>query len=85
MSNYDNTNRGALFPNDRREKDTQPNYKGEINVNGVDMWISGWKQMSNAGKPYLSLSLTPKEAQPQAQAPAQPAMASATIDDDIPF
>lgn len=79
---YDNTNRGALFKNDRKDKETQPDYKGDINVNGIEMWISAWLSTSKAGKPYMSLSVQPKEEQAATPA-AQPAMDD--IDDAIPF
>ena len=42
MADYDNTNRGILSKNDRREKDTQPEYTGTLNVEGVDYWVNGW-------------------------------------------
>ena len=34
MSEYDNTNRGALFKNDK-EKESQPDFRGPINIDGV--------------------------------------------------
>jgi uncharacterized protein (DUF736 family) len=79
---YDNTNRGALFKNYRKDKETQPDYKGDINVNGTEMWISAWLSTSKAGKPYMSLSVQTKEEQAATPA-AQPAMDA--IDDAIPF
>jgi uncharacterized protein (DUF736 family) len=79
---YDNTNRGALFKNDRKDKDSQPDYKGDINVNGTEMWISAWLSTSKAGKPYMSLSVQPKEAQASTPEP-QPSVDA--LDDSIPF
>jgi uncharacterized protein (DUF736 family) len=59
---YDNTNSGALFRNDRKEKETQPDLRGKINVDGKDFYISAWsKQSEKAGK-YMSLALTPIES-----------------------
>ena len=94
MSNYDNTNRGVLFKNDRKEKDTQPNMKGSINVEGVEYWVSAWTKEGQNGK-FISLSLTPKEttqtaaqaaqhaAPPQRQQQAAPVVQD--LDEDIPF
>ena len=94
---YDNTNRGALFKNDKREHDKQPTMKGSINVAGVEYWLSAWTNVSQKGDKYISLSVTPKEeipvaTDPQAQyrpapkaADPQPAAAPAAQDDDIPF
>ena len=58
---YDNTNRGVLFKNDRREKDTHPEYNGTINVGGVDYWLSAWVKDGRKGK-FFSLSVKAKEA-----------------------
>lgn len=55
--NYDNTNTGALFSN-KKTKDTQPDYKGKVNINGVDYELAGWiKTSENAGK-YLQLKVS---------------------------
>lgn len=82
MSDYDNTNSGALFKNDKKESDTHPDYKGTVNVAGVEYWQSAWIKTSKDGKKYMSQSFKPKDA-----APAKPAP-SKTVDDfsdDIPF
>jgi len=60
MPEYDNTNRGVLFVNDRKETETQPDRKGSINVEGKEYWLSGWIKESAKGK-ILSLSIQPKE------------------------
>ena len=60
---YDNTNRGALFNNDRKEKETHPDFTGSIDVGGKSYWIKGWKKTSKAGNKFLSLSVDPKEEQ----------------------
>lgn len=66
---FDQTNRGALFLNDRKQSDKHPDWKGRININGVDHWLSGWKKQTQRG-PVLSLSLgDPCEQQPQAPEP----------------
>lgn len=68
MPEYDNTNRGVLFINDRKEKDSQPDRTGRLNVDGVEYWLDGWIK-SKDGKQYLSLSVKPKEQQGTGQAP----------------
>lgn len=57
---YDNTNKGALFPNDRKSKPNQPDYKGSINIEGVEYWISGWLKDTNRGT-IVSMSAEPKD------------------------
>ena len=88
---YDNTNKGALFINDRKASDKHPDMNGKLNVNGVDHWISGWWKQTANGE-ILSLSLgqpveqkqapSPRRGRPQ---PAQPnTLHTEDIDDDIP-
>jgi len=55
-------NSGALFVNDRKEKETHPDYKGNALVEGVEYWLSGWKNQTKDGKVYLSIKLEPKDA-----------------------
>jgi len=74
MTQYDNTNRGVLFDNDRKESDSHPDMTGSININGVDHWFSGWWKNGSKGE-FLSLSIgKPKDArqdpQQARQAPA---------------
>jgi uncharacterized protein (DUF736 family) len=57
---YSNENSGALFKNDDKSNERHPDYKGSLNVNGVDFWISSWLKTSKAGAKYMSLSVTPK-------------------------
>lgn len=83
---YDNTNRWTLNKNDRKEKDTHPDYKGSINVNGVDYWLDGWIKDGANGK-FISGSLKPKDAVGNGaqQTRAQPAAFDTDLDDDVPF
>ena len=97
MTDYDNTNRGVLFKNDRKTKDTHPDYQGSIDVDGEEFWLSAWIKDGRKGK-FMSLSIKPKEEQQEAAAPP-PARRAAPppprqsgggrgfddMDDDIPF
>ncbi len=83
---YDNTNKGALFKNDRKESPNHPDYKGTINVEGTEYWASGWIKAAgpharNPGSKFLSVSLTAKDGKPEPRQPQH----STLDDDDIPF
>lgn len=99
MTEYDNTNRGALFKNDRRERDSHPEYNGSINIDGVEYWLSAWVKDGRKGK-FFSLSVKAKEAPrrdgsddrvtaQRFKDSAQKAFPGATVtrdlDDEIPF
>lgn len=72
MSDFDNTNRGALFVNDKKAPGSnQPDRTGTLNVEGVEYFFDGWLKTSAAGAPFLSVSVKRKDKQPQAAAPQQ--------------
>jgi len=82
MNQYEQKdNTGALFVNDRREKETQPNARGSALIDGVEYWVSAWTNTSSKGVKYQSLKFERKEEQ------AGPALAPASDDmlADIPF
>lgn len=63
MSNYDETNRGAIWGNDKKEKDTHPDLRGQANIDGVEYWVSAWKRKpgDNPKSPALRFAFTKKE------------------------
>lgn len=68
MTQYDNTNRGALFRNDRKEQDSHPDLSGQINIEGREYWLSGWTKRNDDGTfKVLSLSVKPKEQMRQGE------------------
>jgi hypothetical protein len=74
MSAYDNTNSGALFKNDKQGNDDWPDYRGQINVNGEDFWISAWLKTSKKdGTKYMSLAVQPNDKKQSSQSSRQPA------------
>jgi hypothetical protein len=85
---YDNTNKGSLFKNDRKEQDTHADYNGSINIEGNEYWINAWvKESKKDGKKFFSLSVKPKDqATGKSLVKAKSAPARAKDEDsEIPF
>ena len=87
MSNqYDNSNRGAVWKNHKmREGKRDPHFTGTINVEGVDYFISAWKNdKQGESQPVLSLSVRKddRQQQPSYQPAAQ---APVDVNSDIPW
>jgi hypothetical protein len=51
---------GALFKNNDRQKDTHPEYRGDILINGEEYWLSAWVKDGKNGK-FFSLAAKKKE------------------------
>ena len=79
---YDNTNRGQLFKNDRKDDAKFPDYKGSINVEGIDYWLSAWIKVSKDGQKFMSLSIKNKSAD---ASPNKKPKKAEFDDSDIPF
>lgn len=80
----DKDNSGAIWKNERREKDTHPHFTGSALIDGVDYWVSAWKRDTDAkpNSPALKFSFRPKEERKQ---PPKDHVAEEPLDDDIPF
>ncbi len=83
-------NRGSLFRNDKKEKDTHPDSKGSALIDGKEYWIAAWRNAEPGKTVYWSLSFQEKEEH-QASAATEPQGAEAQapeppeLDDEIPF
>ena len=60
---FDNTNRGALFRNDKATTDKHPTHTGKINIEGRDYYLNAWVKDGKKGK-FFSLSVKPVDEQP---------------------
>lgn len=85
-------NEGAIWGNQKKQKETQPDFTGSATINGEDYWVSAWKRGENASEraPVLKFAFTKKDA-PKDQAqysgdakPAEPDPVQAT-NNAIPF
>jgi hypothetical protein len=53
-------NSGALFKNQKKEQPQHSDYTGELDVNGVQYWLSAWIRESKNGTRFLSLAVKEK-------------------------
>lgn len=74
---FDNTNRGALFKNDKEGNEKRPDYAGPLDVEGTEYRAAAWlrDKKDGSGK-FLSLQIEKKD---ESESPGKVA------DDDIPF
>ena len=97
MPQYDNNNTGVIYKNNRREKKTHPQMKGQATIDGVEYWVSAWvKESPKVEGKFFSLAFTPKDDKPtrsreEPRASRKPEYQPRSepvdhlTDDDIPF
>lgn len=71
MTDFDNTNTGALFKTKKKKNEKSPDYYGRLNVAGKEYRLGAWLKDTKVGK-ILSIRVSTPEEQKQEQ-------------DDIPF
>lgn len=74
---------GSLFKNDRKEKPGQPDYRGELKVDGEIMELSAWLKTSAKGTKWMSISMKPKQGKAATRESTMKAVTD--MDDDQPF
>ena len=73
MSEYDNTNKGVLFPNSFKNKPNQPDVRGDLNIAGIEFKLSGWiRTKKGSEEKFFSLAAERKDAEPEAQQDQDP-------------
>ena len=87
MSDFDNTNRGSIWKNDRmRDGKQDPQFTGTLNVEGVEYYVNAWLRKAGAktGAPSMTFSINRKDANRAPNPATQPAPQD-EFDGDIPF
>ena len=88
MSEYDNTNKGAIWKN-TNDNPKAPQYTGNLNVEGVDYKVSCWKASSdNPRAPVLNFQIQKASDMPNIPKPSEDRPLGDTgrdNDDDVPF
>jgi hypothetical protein len=93
-------NSGVLFKNDKKQKDSHPDYTGNALIDGREFWISAWLKTGKNGGKFFSFAFKPKDfAQTEQRGQSISQQAQATVrrpdpistgrnvdmDDEIPF
>ena len=81
MPEFDNTNRGVLFRDEKRTNEKAPEYTGTINVGGVEKRLAAWIKVSSKGTKFFSLSVS----DPQQKQGSSPAPKVEVGEDEPPF
>jgi len=85
MPEYDNTNRGAIWKDEKNSTEKDRDFKGELNVEGVEYWVSAWKRKPDASAkaPALSFKIERKDQVPSKSRDENGKRVD--MDDEIPF
>ena len=86
-------NSGAIFKNDKKAKETHPDYRGKVNVEGKEFELSLWLKESKNGVKYFSVAVSEPwvPTQPVNQNEGREALKNTIIresgfdNDDLPF
>jgi hypothetical protein len=86
---FDRELTGIISKNERKLKDTHPEYTGNATVGGIDYFVDGWiNQRKDGSGSFLKLKFKAKDKQSNGDGgggySARP-VRSPIVDDDIPF
>ena len=99
MSNSD-SGQGALFENNRRQKDTHPNMRGELTLTKpllkelvemakagkeIKLSLSAWNKRAKSGTEYVSIAAQAFVEFKKDGDTAAPAPKAEVADEDVPF
>jgi hypothetical protein len=77
--------KGSLSLNTKKEKDTHPDYKGKVTIEGKTYWLSGWSKTNDSGD-WISLAAKLADATSAPKAVKAKAISTEpAFDDAIPF
>lgn len=79
----------SIFPNDKKEKETQPDWKGSIKLpDGSEFWFDAWNKQGTKGGFISGKIGNPKTGavnQSAAYRPFPPVGQAPKLDDEVPF
>ena len=76
---------GVLFKNQKKSKDTHPDYTGNCKIGPKEYWVSSWIKEGKNGK-FLSLAFQERDIKIRAPDHTEPKRSSREeMDDEVPF
>lgn len=78
-------NSGALFKNDNKTKETQPDYQGNAIINGEPKQISAWINTSAKGLKYMSLTFQEPREKNEVKTGVKIEPLQPIVNNDLPF
>ncbi|HLF66562.1 MAG TPA: hypothetical protein VI522_03010 [Gammaproteobacteria bacterium] len=87
---YDNTNKGMIAKNTTATNANAPEYRGSINIEGREFWLSCWVNTGKegtklAGQKYFSITAQPKDNQTNSVIQSAAKTADLSSEEDLPF
>jgi len=85
MENNQFINKGVIFTNNYKKADTHPDFKGKINVEGLEKEIALWVKKDKNGNAMFSAAISNPWNPDGDKEPVKEAIKPATKSDDLPF
>jgi len=89
MTEYDNTNRSAIWGRKARDGDVAgkkyPTHTGSINFEGIECYLDGWTRQPGSHPDAPAMSFTIKRKQPKTETAKPTQTISDEMSDEIPF
>ena len=83
MTDFDKTNTGALFKQDKQGNENWSDYQGSLNVEGKEYWLNAWIKTSKKGQKFMSVTVRTKDRAREESKP-EPERDD-FVDNDLPF
>jgi hypothetical protein len=85
MADFDETNRGVLFKNDKGDNPNRPDYTGKCNIAGKEYRMAAWIRDSQTGKKFMSINFSDLGEQKTEQPAGQEQPVAEDLGDELPF
>jgi hypothetical protein len=74
MTDYDQTNTGAVFFEKEVKSERHPNLTGKLNVEGKEYRVAMWEKTSRSGDQFYSIAISEPREQREAVSDTKPSL-----------